>query len=257
MVMLGGASLFLLVICAVPHIQVMMPTLRQAELKERSDHASGLQDRHPPRVSALRIGQCSFALSTINIMLASLPNLIQKPMALLANASAVVAAILCVLHSTAGIIRGLKRKRRAEGQMTRSDSLYGASRHHRTLKDSVLLCFIVLSAVGQCLTYEHGRSVASISMVVGLGCLFLYKPLRALHEGKKQLLQVPRIRGVIESVWPGKKGAREGENEEEDEVFDEARLVAKSTPHELAAEVVQLRRKMLELEDRLAGGTGR
>lgn len=256
------------------------------------------QDGQPPRVSPLRVGQCLFALSAVNVLLASFqdtkrmrrtqPSATACDLALLALASALLVAALCALHATAGIVRGLRATAPgsyagmgdAGGQgkeaaaadakgraLSRHDSVYGGPSKARVYKDLVLLLAIALAVAGLVLTRppRHGR-VVPICMLVGLGLLFSYKPLRALREAEEEFVgQLVLLRILVTSLWPrhgrrrGGRGGRRGswaggdkgrESEHED-MFDEHDLSAATRPEALAAEVIRLRRKVAALEERI------
>ena len=252
------------------------------------------QDGHPPRVSPLRVGQCLFALSAVNVLLASFqdtkPSPIAYDLALLALASALLVAALCALHATAGIVRGLRATAPgsyagmgdgggqgkeagvaaldAKGRaLSRRDSVYGGPSKARVYKDLVLLLAIGLAVTGLVLTRppRHGR-VVPICMMVGLGLLFSYKPLRALRKAEEEFVgQLVLLRILVTSLWPrhgrrrGGRGGRrgswaggdKGRDSEHEDMFDEHDLSAATRPEALAAEVIRLRRKVAALEERI------
>lgn len=267
-------------------------------------HKTHTQDGHPPRVSPLRVGQCLFALSAVNVLLASFqdakrlrraePSATAYDLALIALAAALGVAALCALHATAGIVRGLRATAPSgyagmgdgggQGQpaadaksgggggslrgraLSRRDSVYGGSSKARIYKDLVLLLAIGLVVAGLVLTRprRHGR-VVPVCMMVGLGLLFSYKPLRALREAEEEFVgQLVLLRILVTALWPrhglrrGRRGWKgswaggdKGKGSEHEDMFDEHDLSAATRPEALAAEVIRLRRKVAALEERL------
>ncbi len=324
LVMLAVAALLTMGLCAFPHVKVgkqkrkLAPNARTSQCtnknlslpppyilttQTRKLHTTTTttpQDGHPPRVSPLRIAQCLFALSAVNVLLASfqntqrlrrtVPSASAYDLALVALASALVVAALCALHATAGIVRGLRATapgsysgmgdsrqtapaaaaagssagagEARERALSRKDSVFGGPRKARIYKDLVLLLAIGLVVAGLVLTRpkRHGR-VVPICMMVGLGLLFSYKPLRALREAEQEFVgQLVLLRILVCAFWPrhgrgrqgrkGSYGGRGGESEHAD-MFDERDLSAATRPEALAAEVIRLRRKVAALEERL------
>lgn len=235
----------------------------------------------------------------------SVPSTRTYDLTLAALASALFVAAACALHATAGIVRGLRATAPGSysgmvdgGQPTttttaaaaapaataptgvgdmsrqralsRRDSVFGGSRKARIYKDLILLLAIGLVVAGLVLTRpkKHGR-VVPICMMVGLGLLFSYKPLRALREAEEEFVgQLALLRILVCALWPrhglgrrrrgrkGRRGSDGGESEHED-MFDEHDLSAATRPEALAAEVIRLRRKVAALEDKLeAAGDG-
>jgi hypothetical protein len=219
-------------------------------------------------------------------------------LALAALACALVVAGLCALHATAGIVRGLRATAPGsyngmgdggqaaaaaagpsagggmgasdamrERALSRRDSVFGGSSKARIYKDLFLLLAIALVVAGLVLTRpkRHGR-VVPICMMVGLGLLFSYKPLRALREAEEEFVgQLIFLRILVCALWPrhgggrrgrkgsygGSSGGHGGGQSEHQEMFDERDLSAATRPEALAAEVIRLRRKVATLEDRL------
>lgn len=195
---------------------------------------------------------------------------------LLATCAALFVSMLCALHCTAGIVRRLAdpnskgRRPRASSQdsittagggsssgrsadLKRADSVYGGSSSQRLMWDFGLLTLIFLAALGLALTKPAGGSPSPLVMVVGLGALFAYKPVRALREVSDLFLtQMTVIRQLVAGLRQSDKAASQKGGSEVDDVFDERDLSRTASPEVLAAEVIRLRRKIAELEDKVA-----
>jgi len=157
--------------------------------------------------------------------------------------------------------------------LTRKDSVYGGSPSSRLLKDLLLLLLLILSITSLLLTHPPHGNVIPITMMSGLALLFSYKPLRALREAKEEFIgQMLLLQILVKALWPslslqggrrrrrgsskgggggregGRKGGREGDH---DYIFDERDLSAATRPEALAAEVMRLRRKVAEMEEKM------
>eukprot|EP00624_Nannochloropsis_granulata_P007363 evm.model.NODE_7317_length_6650_cov_13.684361.2 len=284
-----------------------------------------VKDRQPSRISALRVGQCGFALSTINIVLSAFPMQSdgrrdwrgsERTWALVADVGALLVAVLCFLHATAGIVRGIRasfsesysstnsattnsnssnnsnssmdihqddhkhRERSSSSSfssssfshLTRKDSVYGDSPSSRILKDLILLLLLLLSITSLFLTHPPHGKVIPIIMMIGLALLFSYKPFYALREAKEEFVgQMLLLQILVKALRPslslqggrgrrgsGKGGGGErgggkgwGREGDDDYIFDERDLSAATRPEALAAEVIRLRRKVAEMEEKI------
>jgi len=296
LVMLCFSALLTLILCGWPHVR----------------------DGQPSRISSLRVGQCGFALSTINILLSAFPMQggrkrdwrgSERTWALVADVGALLVAVLCTLHATVGIVRGFrasypesygsmntttasssththqddkKQHQRSTSSssssssivhLTRKDSVYGGSTSSRLVKDLLLLLLLLLSITSLLFTHPPHGKVIPIIMMSGLALLFSYKPLRALREAKEEFIgQMLLLQILVKALWPslslqggrrkrrgssktgggGREGGREGAREgDHDYIFDERDLSAATRPEALAAEVMRLRRKMAEMEEKM------
>ncbi|TFJ84058.1 hypothetical protein NSK_004532 [Nannochloropsis salina CCMP1776] len=271
-----------------------------------------ITDKHPPLLSALRIGQLAFALATMDVLFAAFPPLNNRPRAMATDrwgvateVGVVLVTALCALHATVGLVRRLQPvfsapTRHLSSQTSsgsgsslslasvkeyggrapspsspslpppppvpRRDSIYGGSPSSRLYKDLILLLLILLGIAGLLLAHPPARKVADVLMLSGLALLFSYKPLRALRDAKEDFVgQLLLLHILLKAVWPafltssrrgrgasvgGGEGA-EGKGDEHDYIFDERDLSAATRPEALAAEVMRLRRKMAEMEERL------
>ncbi|KAM3570220.1 hypothetical protein VYU27_007700 [Nannochloropsis oceanica] len=275
-----------------------------------------VKDGQPSRISALRVGQCGFALSTINIVLSAFPiqgdgrrdwRGSERTWALIADVGALLVAVLCFFHATAGIIRGIrasysesyssmnsattnssmeihqedhKHGRSSSSsfssssfsQLTRKDSVYGDSPSTRLIKDLILLLLLVLSIISLFLTHPPHEKVIPIIMMIGLALLFFYKPFRALREAKEEFVgQMLLLQILVKALQPslslqrgrGRRGSSKGgegrrgggkewgRERDHDYIFDERDLSAATRPEALAAEVIRLRRKVAEMEEKI------
>jgi hypothetical protein len=85
-------------------------------------------------------------------------------------------------------------------------------------------------------------------MVVGLGLLFSYRPIRALRQANDAFLtQLALVRLLVLGLRRPRGKEKEGDV---DDVFDERDLSRTTSPEVLAAEVIRLRRRLAEMEDR-------
>lgn len=209
-----------------------------------------------------------------------------------ALSAALFVSVLCALHATAGIVRGIraslpegydkfsnnnnssssssatgsysaKKQQQLPPSLSRRDSVYGGSRKSRIIKDLILLLGIILTIVGLTLTRPRNGRVVPICMMVGLALLFTYKPLRALREAQEEFVgQLILIQMLVRILWApkckiGKKGKHaSGSVYDNDDIFDERDLSAATSAEALAAEVIRLRRKVVQLEDKIEGATG-
>ena len=268
LVMLVGAAFFTLLICAFPHVK----------------------DARPPPVSPLRMVQCFYALSTINMLLASIQAIKgasngggeRQGLAIFARVAAIFASVLCALHALAGILRGLRaalpgpynnldatankqQQQQQKQPLMRADSTYGGTKKSSIVKDLILLLLLILTVTGLVITRPRHLKVVPICMMVGLALLFSYKPLRALREARDEFVgQLLMLQVLVKALWPqrgrhgrqksgGGKGGAGGHYtaDDHDYIFDEHDLSAATRPEALAAEVMRLRRKVAEMEDRL------
>jgi hypothetical protein len=96
-------------------------------------------------------------------------------------------------------------------------------------------------------------------MMVGLALLFSYKPLRALREAHDEFVgQLLLLQIMVRALWPSRVGRRgkhskDGGKHAHDDIFDEHDLSVATRPEVLAAEVIRLRRKVVELEEKIEG----
>lgn len=258
------------------------------------------QDGKPPQTSVLRITQCVFALSSINIVLSSFKaTSAEHPLQLFADCLALIVAMLCALHAMAGILRrgytsssssssfsisstspplppaalaavkklkkaGNNTEQQQQSSYSRKDSVYGGDNRSRVYKDFLLLSFIILSALALILVRQqeyardHHHHVTSICMMVGLALLFSYKPLRMVNEMKEEFVgQFVLVKMLINGlIVYGKGGKGSSGIHEHDDIFDENDLSMATRPEVLAAEVIRLRRRVVELEEKLEGEEG-
>ena len=109
-------------------------------------------------------------------------------------------------------------------------------------------------------------------MMIGLALLFSYKPFYALREAKEEFVgQMLLLQILVKALRPslslqggrgrrgsGKGGGGErgggkgwGREGDDDYIFDERDLSAATRPEALAAEVIRLRRKVAEMEEKI------
>jgi hypothetical protein len=175
---------------------------------------------------------------------------------------AIVVSALCAMHACAGMVRAVQLGRKQQ-VLERGDSVYGGPGGRRMAMDLILLLLVFLVALGLGLNHHKHRSVVPAFMIVLLGLLFSIKPARLLMESLWQLGPVflrarmkvgESLQRVQSRIF--RRGSENGEGtgedtEDDNDVFDENDLTAVTRPELLAAEVMRLRRKVVELEEKL------
>lgn len=229
-------------------------------------------------------------------------------LSIVALASALLVAALCALQAAGGIVRSIRGAAARSGDdgtvnggnltagagpsagsakggtggsreqalRGRGGMYRGSCNKARIYEDVVLFVSIGLVVLGLVLTRptKHGHAVP-LCLMVELGLLFSYKPLRALRAMHEEFVgQLALLRVLVCTLWPrhglkhrgqsrqGRPGSAGGDGHEQgcesdfQDMFDEHDLSAATHPAALAAEVIRLRRKVAALEEKLEPTAG-